>query len=127
MVAGALLLAGCATVRIPAVPPESGALLVEALRAVRGVANALEAGEEADFPAARAALDAAHVSAVVDAVGAEPEVLAGHAALGVTIGLCSEGLDRVERRLGADPAAGPGLAVALRLGCVGPLALFQAG
>lgn len=124
----ALLLAGCATVRLPGVGTGQGdALLAGVLGELRDVANRLEAGEEADFDRARVALTAARAEAVVGALEAEPKTLGGHAALQLVLGLCAEGLDRVERRSAAEPMAGPELAGAFRLGCVAPLTLLHAG
>lgn len=124
----ALLLAGCATMRLPEVATGQGkALLALVPGAMRDVANRLEAGLQPDFEGARVALTAARAEAVAEALGAEPKALAAHAALQVVLGLCAEGLERAESRSAAEPLAGPELAAAFRLGCVAPLTLFQAG
>lgn len=127
MIAVALLLAGCVSLRPPAgSDPQLTHAMAEALDAVQQVAMDMEAGGAADFAPAAQSLERAQIAATASAIGAPHPDLPGRAAVGVALGLCSEGLKRLERRLLADPSAAPGLAAAWRLGCVAPLQLIGA-
>lgn len=126
--AAGVLLAGCVTARTPGGPADAElARQVErAARGLRALTREMEAGNAPDFAAAFRQLELAQ--AAVLAAGSQPaglERLAGHAALGVTLALCREGLDRLEQRFGADPAAMPDSG--FRMGCVVPLTLVAAG
>lgn len=124
LVAG-LLLAGCMSLRGPGAPESRlGPLLEEAILAVSAAAAGMDAGSDADFAEAKEALERARIAAVAEAINSPPEALASYTALGVTLSLCREGLDRTAQKLTTEPTAGPGLAAAIRLGCVAPLLLF---
>ena len=128
------MLSGCATVGAPVVSAEAELrrLVASAAREVRALTETTDAGA-ADFGAARLALGRAQTAAAVASAmaaggGAGFDRLAGYAALGVTLALCSEGVDRLEARLAAgEAAAGPSfaaVAAGVRLGCTVPLALL---
>ena len=134
-----VLLSGCATVGAPVVSAEAELrrLVASAAREVRALTETTEAGATdagaADFGAARLALGRAQTAAAVASAmaaggGAGFDRLAGYAALGVTLALCSEGVDRLEARLAAgEAAAGPSfaaVAAGVRLGCTVPLAVL---
>lgn len=125
MIAAALLLPGCVSLRAPAASdPQLAPAMAHALEAVRQVATQLEAGGPADFAPATAALERAQLAAATAALTAPHPALAGHAALGMALGFCREGVARTQQAYPAEPQAGPGLATALRLGCIAPLLLI---
>lgn len=129
MAAGALLLAGCVTVR-PTGGAGSLSLAGEAAGELRAVVQAVEGGNTPDFAAARAALERTQVAAAVGAIEARRtgvELLARYAALGMALALCREGVDRLEARAGADPEGATALSAGLRISCIAPLTLLAAG
>ncbi|MCG2839679.1 hypothetical protein L6Q21_01625 [Sandaracinobacter sp. RS1-74] len=127
VVASALLLTGCVTVRAGDSADRELALLMSAAAdAVRALVLSAEQGGEPDFEGARIAVEHARVAAVLRAT--EPgslEQMAGYAALGVTLTLCRDNLDRLEMRLGTESSGQ--LLARLRVGCIAPLALVAVG
>lgn len=121
-------LAGCTTLAVPlpgAQDPEIRTVVGAAEDEVRRLVFGLSDGSAPEFGAALAALDVARVTVATASVLAGPEIglaaQAERAALGVTLGICAEGVKRM--------AAAPGTAAAYARGafsftCVVPLGVF---
>lgn len=99
-----LVLAGCATVPVPADPGSSQARLLAARSEaqLRALVSGLHdpAGDEA-IAATAATVDLARIAVAGEAAvasGGAPEHIAGFVALGVTLAYCRDGLDRIQQK-----------------------------
>jgi hypothetical protein len=125
-------LAGCTTLSAPLPGPTDPALrptVAAAEAAMRGlVLDLSDPAADPDFAGATVALDAARVAVLTDAIrmGADFGLAyqAERAALGVTLGVCADGVGRMAA---AEPAAAAGYARGtFAFTCLAPLGVFAA-